>query len=146
MDGGGNPNITMVEFEQLPVPELSEGLLCQIDANIKGTHWSVTHQCITMIRGICKAYPQHIPDIFGKYGMTLLDLFNNGATQNLKNIIKLLSEVFEQGQTINIETLVSGFLPLIVKKAANESAGQIKDACQELLTMISSKCLYPRAI
>lgn len=116
---------TMIEYENLPAPELNEGLLNQIDANIKGLHWSATYQCITMIRGICKAYPQHIPDIFVKYGMTLLDLFNNGATQNIKNILKLLREIFMQGQNINIETLVGAFLPLIVKKAAVES-GQIK--------------------
>jgi hypothetical protein len=142
---GGNMNVSMVEYDQLPVPELSEGLLGQIDANIKGTHWSVTHQCITMIRGICKTFPQHIPDIFAKYGMVLLELLNNGTTQNIKNIIKLLSEVFEQGENINIETLVSGFLPIIAKKAAGES-GQIKDAFQMLMTIISSKCCYPRVI
>ncbi len=99
-----------------------------------------------MIRAICKAYPQHISDIFGKYGMVLLDLLDNGATQNIKNIIKLLSEIFEQGQTLNIETLVAGFLPLIAKKASSESGGQIKDACQQLLTIVSNKCCYPRVI
>jgi hypothetical protein len=78
-----------------------------------------------MIRSICKYYPEHTADIFVKYGMTLLDLFNNGATLNIKNIFKLLREVFLQGQNINIETLVAAFLPLIVKKAANDS-GQIK--------------------
>lgn len=97
----------------------------QIDANIKGTHWSATYQCITMIRGICKAYPQHVLDIFVKYGMVLLDIFNNGATQNIKNMLKLLREIFIQGQTLNIESLVAAFLPPILKKAATES-GQIK--------------------
>lgn len=108
------------------MPELNEMLLQQLDQNIKGKGWSITYQCITMIRAICKFYPQHIPDIFGKYGMVLLELFNNSATQNIKNIIKLLSEIFEQGQNINIETLVSGFLPAIIKRAATESTGQLK--------------------
>lgn len=78
-----------------------------------------------MIRGICKAYPQHVLDIFVKYGMVLLDIFNNGATQNIKNMLKLLREIFIQGQTLNIESLVAAFLPPILKKAATES-GQIK--------------------
>jgi len=108
------------------MPELNEILLTQIDQNIKGKGWSFAYHCITMIRSICKFYPQHIPDIFGKYGMPLLELFNNGARQNIKNIIKLLSEIFEQGQNIDIETLVSGFLPAIVKKAAIEGPGQLK--------------------
>jgi hypothetical protein len=99
-----------------------------------------------MIRAICKFYPQHIPDLFGKYGMTLLELFNNGATQNIKNIIKLLSEIFEQGQNLNIENLVSGFLPAVIKRAAAESTGLLKEACQQLMMIISSKCCYPRVI
>lgn len=80
----------MVPYENLPLPDLNEALLTQIDANIKGTHWSITYQCITMIRAICKTYPQHTHDIFVKYGMVLLELFNNGTTQNVKNIVKLL--------------------------------------------------------
>lgn len=146
MDGGGNTSICMLEFDQLPNPELSQDLLNQLDAHIKGGNWKMTFECITCIRGICKFYPQHILDIFGKYGMVLLDLLDNGATQNIKNIIRLLCELFEQGQTLNIETLVAGFLPLIVKKASNESGGQIKEACQQLLTIVSNKCCYPRVI
>ena len=78
-----------------------------------------------MIRSICKYYPQHITDIFVKYGMTLIEQFTNGTTLNIKNIFKLLREVFMQGRDLNIETLSAAFLPLIVKKAANDS-GQIK--------------------
>lgn len=55
-----------------------------------------------MIRAICKAYPQHTNDIFVKYGMTLLEFFNNGTTQNVKNILKLLKEIFLKGQTMNV--------------------------------------------
>lgn len=72
-----------------------------------------------MIRAICKTYPQHINDLFGKYGMTLLEIFNNGTTLNIKNILKLLTEIFLLGKNIDIETLVAAFLPLIAKKAAS---------------------------
>ena len=92
----------MVEYQNLPTPQLNQALLNQIDSNIKGTHWSITYQCITMIRAICKAYPQHTNDIFVKYGMVLLELFNNGTTQNVKNILKLLKEIFLKGQTMNV--------------------------------------------
>lgn len=146
MDGGGNTSVCLLEFDQLPNYDLSQDLLTHLDTRIKGAHWSATFECISIIRSICKFYPQHILDIFGKYGMVLLDLFDNGATQNIKNIIKLLCELFEQGQVLNIETLVAGFLPLIAKKASNENGGQIKEACQQLLTIVSNKCCYPRVI
>ncbi len=55
-----------------------------------------------MIRAICKSYPQHTIDIFVKYGMVLLEIFNNGPTQNIKNILKLLMEVFVQGQNMDL--------------------------------------------
>jgi hypothetical protein len=51
--------------------------------------------------------------------MPLLDLFTNAATQNVKNILHLLREVFQQGRRMNLETIVAAFLPLLVKKAAN---------------------------
>jgi hypothetical protein len=146
MEGNGQQlEATLVEYDHLPAPQLDEQLLAQIDANIKGGHWYATFQCITMIRGICKAYPQHVPDIFAKYGMALLELFGNAATLNLKNILKLLREVFLLGQTINVETLVAAFLPLLVKRAANDS-GQVKEGCQELMTIVASHCCYPRVI
>ncbi len=61
--------------------------------------------------------------------MTLIDLFNNSTTLNLKNICKLLREVFLMGRDLNIETLTSAFVPLIVKKAANDS-GQVKQLAE----------------
>ena len=109
----------MVDYDSLPAPELNEALLEQLDSNIKGTHWSITFHCITMIRAICKAYPQHISDLFEKYGMVLLEIFNNGTTLNIKNILKLLTEIFLLGKKIKIEALVAAFLPAIAKKAAS---------------------------
>lgn len=61
--------------------------------------------------------------------MVLLDLFNTGATLNVKNIYKLLREVLLQGQNQNVEALAAAFLPLIVKKAVADS-GQVKETCQ----------------
>jgi hypothetical protein len=51
--------------------------------------------------------------------MPLLDLFTNGATQNVKNILHLLREVFQHGSRMNLEVIVAAFLPLLIKKAAN---------------------------
>jgi hypothetical protein len=55
-----------------------------------------------MIRSICKHYPQFIPDIFGKYGPAILELFTHGATQLLKNILVMLREVFSHGAEVNL--------------------------------------------
>lgn len=94
---GSQLDTTIHDYEQLPpAPELNESLLTQLDTHIKG-HWSASHQCITMLRSICKTYPQYIPDIFQKYGPAVLDLFPHAATQLLKNILKLLAEVFNHG-------------------------------------------------
>ena len=49
----------------------------------------------------------------------MLDLFTNGATQNVKNILHLLREVFQHGSRMNLEVIVAAFLPLLIKKAAN---------------------------
>jgi len=82
---------TMYEYDQLAHPgDLNENILNQIDMHIKGAHWNASYQCITMIRSLCKYYPQHIFDFFGKYGMTILELFSNGTTLLIKNILKLL--------------------------------------------------------
>jgi hypothetical protein len=51
-----------------------------------------------MIRGICKNYPEYLFLIFEKYGVILTETFDNGTTQNIKNILKLLEEIFIQGR------------------------------------------------
>jgi len=40
---------------------------------------------------------------------------------------------------------VAAFLPLLIKKAANES-GQIKEGAQEIMTIMAENCGYPRTI
>jgi hypothetical protein len=116
----------MFEYDNLPEPPaLDENLLTQLDTHIKGLHWSASYQCITMIRSIVKYYPQFIPDLFVKYGPAVMDLFGHAAPLLLKNILKLLREVFNCGSTVNVEGCVSAFLPVLVKKAANET-GHVK--------------------
>jgi len=78
-----------------------------------------------MIRSITKHYPQYIPDLFVKYGPPIMDLLNNGAPLLIKNILKLLKEIFLCGNTVNVENCLAAFLPLLVRKSANEK-GQIK--------------------
>lgn len=61
-----------------------------LDNHIKGSNWKDTLECITMIRSIIKCYPQYTIDVMAKYGMIILDFLNNGKTQIIKNIFKLL--------------------------------------------------------
>lgn len=79
-----------------------------------------------MLRSICKAYPQFTPDIFTKYGPTILDLFGHATTLLIKNILKLLYEIFGLGIEVNLEGCVNAFLPILFKKAANESVIHIR--------------------
>jgi len=43
-----------------------------------------------MIRSINKFNPNFIPNVMAKYALPLKDLLNNGKTQLVKNILKLL--------------------------------------------------------
>lgn len=70
-----------------------------------------------MIRQINKFYPQYIPDVVSRYADPLLDLFNHGKTQIYKNILRLVKEVFDMGQQVNVEKAVYPFLPLLLKKS-----------------------------
>lgn len=92
MEGNANSfEMVIVEFANLETPpELNDDLLNQIDMHIKGTHWANSHQCITMLRSIVKFYPQFTCDVMGRYGVAVLDHLNNGRTQVIKNIFKLL--------------------------------------------------------
>jgi hypothetical protein len=78
-----------------------------------------------MLRQINKFFPQHIPDVLNRYSKALLDLFTQGKTQITKNILRFLKEIFDMGQTINVDKGVSEFLPILVKKSATE-IGHIK--------------------
>lgn len=46
---------------------------------------------------------------------------------------------------MNLEGCVNAFLPVLSKKAAMET-GHIKETCQEILTVIASKCGYCNTI
>ena len=102
MQNQNEVDTTVLEFDNLPQPpELNEQLLNKLDSHIKG-HWKDSHQCITMIRSICKFYPQYISDIFIKYGPAILDFFNHSTTLLIKNILKLLMEIFNNGIEVNL--------------------------------------------
>lgn len=140
------PDTTIYEYDNLPAPPaLDEELLSKLDSHIKG-HWTASHQCITMIRSICKQYPTYIPDIFTKYGPAILDFFNHNTTILFKNVLKLLMEVFSHGVEVNLQGCVQAFLPQLAKKAAMDSCSIIKEMCQQVLTVIASKCCYCNTI
>ena len=97
--------------------------------------------CVTMIRQINKFFPQYIPDVIDRYGGVLVDLFNHGKTQIYKNILRLIKEVFDMGQQINVEKAVLPFLPLLLKKSVTE-IGHIKEMSQLVLASFSENCGY----
>lgn len=147
MEGQGHQvDTTIIDYDNLPAaPELNEELLNTLDNHIKG-HWSGSFQCITMIRSICKAHPKFIPDIFTKYGPAIFDFFNHTTMVLIKNVLKLLMEVFSQGTEVNLEECVHAYLPLLVKKAAMDSGQTIREMCQQILTIIATKCCYCNTI
>ena len=55
--------------------------------------------------------------------------------------MKLIKELFDAGQQINVEKAVYAFLPLLIKKASTE-IGSIKTMVQEVLTAFSNNCGY----
>ena len=99
-----------------------------------------------MIRSICKFYPQYIPDLFTKYGPAILSFFNHTTTQLIKNVLKLLMEIFNNGVEVNLQGCVQAFLPQLVKKAAIDTCQTIRESCQQTLTVIAGKCCYCNTI
>ena len=71
-----------------------------------------------MIRKINKFFPQHISDVVSRYSNALVDLFTHGKTQISKNILRLIKEIFDRGQEVNVEKAVYPFLPLLLRKSA----------------------------
>lgn len=94
-----------------------------------------------MLRQINKFYPQYIPDVVNRYSNALLDLFNLGKTQIIKNILRFIKEIFDKGQEFNVEKAVYPFLPLLIKKSATE-IGHIKEMSQLVLASFSDNCGY----
>ena len=139
------PALYTIDFENLTYPEMNQDLFAQISNRIRGYGWSDTHQCITMIRSILKFSPELAPELFQRYGLALLESFSGSTPLNVKNILKLLKEIFAHGRVLNLEAIVSAFLPSTLRKAVNE-CGQIKQICQEILTLISQTCGYMRVL
>lgn len=94
-----------------------------------------------MVRQINKFFPQYIPDVMNRYSNQILKLLEKGKTQIIKNIMRLLKEVFDMGKDVCVEKAVYYFLPVLLKKAATD-IGHIKEMSQLLLTSFSDNCGY----
>lgn len=94
-----------------------------------------------MIRQINKFHPNFIPDVINRYSNALVDLFAKGKTQITKNLLRLVKQVFDMGQNVNVEKAVYSFLPIIIKKSAND-LGHIKEMSQHVLTSFTNNCGY----
>lgn len=94
-----------------------------------------------MLRQIHKFYPNYIPDIVNRYSNAFLDLFANGKTQITKNLLRMVKEIFDQGQQVNVEKAVYTFLPILLKKSSTD-IGHIKEMSQQVLTSFSNNCGY----
>ena len=82
------PDIDFPDLQQ--PPQIDNDLLLKIDSNIKAGNWIDSHQCITMLRQINKFHPNFIPDVIDRYSNALLDLFSNGKTQIIKNLLRFV--------------------------------------------------------
>ena len=100
-----------------------------------------THFCITEIRKIIKFQPNFVMDVIERYSSAFVDLFNNGKTQIIKNLLRMVKEVFDLGQQFNVEKAVYAFLPIILKKSSTD-LGHIKEMSQHVLISFSMNCGY----
>ena len=99
-------------FENLPpAPPLDNSTLNLIDSKIRGENWIESHQCITGIRSIHKEHPECIFDMMQRYDKAILEIITKGKTQMLKNIFRMLKEIYLMGKTVNVEFCVYAFLP-----------------------------------
>lgn len=94
-----------------------------------------------MLRQIIKQDSTLIPDIVNRYSNALVDLFANGKTQIIKNLLRMVKEVFDIGSTVNVERAVYVFLPILLKKSSTD-LGHIKEMSQQALTSFSNNCGY----
>lgn len=129
-------------YAELPAPNaVDEQTIAQLDANIKHANWVQTHFCITEIRKINKFHPDFTNDIVQRYSNAFVDLFATGKTQVIKNMLRMVNEIFDMGQQINVEKAVYTFLPIILKKASTD-LGHIKEMSQLILTSFAMNCGY----
>lgn len=94
-----------------------------------------------MIRQIIKYSPNFIPDIVNRYSNPFVDLFTNGKTQIIKNLLRMVKEIFDHGKDSNLEKAVYVFLPILLKKSSTD-LGHIKEMSQQALTSFSNNCGY----
>ena len=120
---------------------VDENTIAQLDANIKNANWVQTHFCVTEIRKIIKFQPNFATDIVQRYSNAFVDLFTNGKTQIIKNLLRMVKEIFDLGQQINVEKAVYSFLPIILKKSSTD-LGHIKEMSQHVLYAFSLNCGY----
>lgn len=120
---------------------MDQRLLATLDDNIKSTNWIQSHQCITMVKRILKYHSNFTIDIINRYNNAFVELFTNGKTQIIKNLLRMVKEVFDLGQQMNVEQGVYIFLPIILKKSSND-LGHIKEMSQQVLTSFSNNCGY----
>lgn len=78
-----------------------------------------------MLRQIIKEYPSYTGDIVNRYSTPFVDLFSNGKTQIIKNLLRMVKEIYDHGSTVNVEKAVYVFLPILLKKASTD-IGHIK--------------------
>lgn len=78
-----------------------------------------------MLRRVIKYQPNFISDIINRYSSTFVDLLTNGKTQIIKNLLRMVKEVFDQGKQTNVEKAVYLFLPILLKKSSTD-LGHIK--------------------
>ena len=100
-----------------------------IENHIKGHSWSDSFNCITELRKINKYHPEFVPTIIDRFSSIILDLMSTGKTLLVKNILKLIKELFDAGAQVNVEKAVVVFLPVLIKKAATD-IGHMKTSAQ----------------
>ena len=98
-----SPEVQEVDFENLPLPpNLDENLIGQMDMAIKSTQWVEIFNVVTMLRSINRHFPQFTPNVIGKYSGDLLHQLSKGKPKIVKNVEKLIKEVFLIGKQINV--------------------------------------------
>lgn len=94
-----------------------------------------------MLRQLIKFTSNFTPDIVNRYSNAFVDLFANGKTQIIKNLLRMVKEIFDMGKTLNVERAVYVFLPILLKKSSTD-LGHIKEMSQQALTSFSDNCGY----
>jgi hypothetical protein len=57
---------------------------------------------VTELRKINKFHPEFVPTIIDSFSETILELLSTGKPLLVKNIFRLLKELFDAGQQVNV--------------------------------------------